>query len=148
MSPRKKCATCKFWWPNTTKAVVAGVKRNGKHPCLRQPGKPQLGGMTVACRSHKKFKSFYMVPWDEKTWIKIEAESREEMLEKAFGIARRKNRHGQNQTHPHRNQPNHKGLSTVGAGSDGPYLPEGLVLSPASRLFPESPRDSLSCPPD
>jgi hypothetical protein len=82
----KKCGNCKFWYPNTPKGVVAEAKRRSKHPCSFSSGNLH-GGKTSSCRFYKGFKQFFMVPWDEKTWIKIEADSRDEMLQKVGVIA-------------------------------------------------------------
>lgn len=48
---------------------------------------PAVSGRSGACDNYKKYKPFYMVPWDGETYIKIYANSREEMLDKVFGIA-------------------------------------------------------------
>lgn len=84
---RSKCASCKFWWPNTPEGVVAEADRRKRHKCLHSV--PLVGGKSGACRNFRKFKKFFMVPWDAVTFIKIEAESEEEMLEKVGAIARK-----------------------------------------------------------
>lgn len=86
MSLRGKCSTCRSWWPNTPKGVVAEANRRVKNRCLHSPN-PWVGPKKDSCRFYKGFKPFFMVPWDEKTWIKVEADSRNEMLEKVGVIA-------------------------------------------------------------
>ena len=83
---RKTCGNCKFWWANTPKGVVVEANRRLKHPCSFSSGN-LMGGKTSSCRFYKGFKPFFMVPWDDKTFIKIEAGSRDEMLQKVGVIA-------------------------------------------------------------